>query len=238
MPPAPHPAAGNPRHGDQISPRWRLLALETAGVDTSVALGAGGRILTASLEADGRQHRSVPGLIDSLLSEAGLAARDIDAIAFDRGPGRFIGLRVGLAAAQGWALAHDLPLVPVSSLVALAQEGWRRFGRRRLVAALDAGRGQVYSCRCQVGDEGVMEAVSAEELTTLDQIQAPIEEGWQGVGNGWDGAAAKLPLLPLSCPSAGAVLELGYAGFASGASIPLEEAEPLYLRPAAAAPAP
>ena len=223
--------------GDQISPRWRLLALETAGVGTSVALGADGKILTASLEPNGSQDRSLLGLIAKLLSEAGLAAKDIDAIAFDRGPGRFIGLRVGLAAAQGWALARDLPLVPVSSLVALAQEGWRRFGGSRLVAALDAGRGQVYSCRCQLGGEGVMEAISPEELTTVEQIETSPEEG--RVGNGWgDAAAAKWPLLPLASPSAGAVLELGYAGFAAGSTIPLEEAEPLYLRPAAAAPKP
>ena len=229
----------NPQGGDQISPRWCLLALETAGVGTSVALGADGKILTASLESEGRQDRSLLGLIDKLLSEAGLAAKDVDAIAFDRGPGRFIGLRVGLAAAQGWAMARDLPLVPVSSLAALAQEGWRRFGGSRLVAALDAGRGQVYGCRCQLGDEGVMEAISPEELTTVERIATSVEEGWRGIGNGWgEAAASKLPLLPIASPSAGAVLELGYAGFAAGSAIPLEEAEPLYLRPAAAPPKP
>ena len=227
-------ADDNSRDGERISSHWRLLAIETAGIDTSVALGVGGRILTSSLPAAGSRDRSLLGLIDSLLSEAGLVAGDIDAVAFDRGPGRFIGLRVGLAAAQGWAMARDLPLVPVSSLAALAQEGWRRFGGSRLVSALDAGRGQVYGCRCLLGDEGVMQVVSPEELTTAERIEALVEEGWHCVGNGWGGAAAsRLPLLPVASPSADAVLELGYAGFAAGSSIPLEEAEPLYLRPAA-----
>ena len=126
-----------------------LLAIDTAGPDCAVALArsgaGGGEILARESERIGRGHaeRLMP-MIDVLLSEAGIAFADLNRIAVATGPGSFTGVRVGIAAARGLALALDIPAVGVSSLEALAVPVSRRKSAGTAIAALDAKRGEIY----------------------------------------------------------------------------------------------
>jgi tRNA threonylcarbamoyladenosine biosynthesis protein TsaB len=127
------------------------LAFDTA---TSVA--------TAALVRDGvvlgeRLSRPVAVLeaVDELLEEAGVAQRDLTALAVGTGPGSFTGLRLGLAAARGLAFALDLPTAGVSTLDALAA------GSPGAVPVIDAGRREVFAL---VGGEPVVRAPQELEL--------------------------------------------------------------------------
>jgi len=127
-----------------------LLAIDTAGPACAAALASDcagtPKIIARAEEVIGRGHaeRLMP-MIEAMLSEAGLGFDDLDRIAVTTGPGSFTGIRVGVAAARGLALALGIPAVGIGSLDALASPilTTRRDGT--VVAVLDAKRGEGYA---------------------------------------------------------------------------------------------
>lgn len=127
-----------------------LLAIDTAGPACAVALvraaAGGAKILARTTERIGRGHaeRLMP-MIEAALGEAGVIFADLDRIAVTTGPGSFTGVRIGVAAARGLALALDIPAVGVGSLEALSLPVSRLRDNGTLVALLDARRSEVYA---------------------------------------------------------------------------------------------
>src|SRR5690625_7705320 len=125
------------------------LGIETATDFCSLALQASENI--SVLEAHAPRDHAVLLLpwIRELMSAAGVGFSDLDSVAVLRGPGGFTSLRIGMAVAQGIALAHDLPVHMVSTLQALAQAADPNFQARRILAVLDARMTEAYACRVQ-----------------------------------------------------------------------------------------
>src|SRR5215475_1096438 len=123
---------------------FRLLAIETATEACSAALLVGGDVIERSEIAPRRHAELILPMIESLLAEAGLSRRQIDGIAVGRGPGAFTGVRLAISVAQGIALGLDVPVVPVSSLAALAQDVPRELPAP-ILAVIDARMGAVYA---------------------------------------------------------------------------------------------
>ena len=118
-----------------------LLAIDTATEACSVALSGTGDTILERFQIESRGHSNlVLTMAEDVLSEAGTSRHDLDCIAFDSGPGSFTGIRIGLGVAQGLALAFDLPLLGVSSLMALAEGS----GVNAVLPAIDARMGEVY----------------------------------------------------------------------------------------------
>ena len=128
----------------------KVLAIDTASPDPSVALLSSGRIFEEALPSERRASEELLPALRRVLESAGAALRDCDRLAVCAGPGSFTGVRVGLATAWGLSRAAGIPLETVSTLEALA-ETMRGNGATRVVAALDAGRGDVVCCAYALG---------------------------------------------------------------------------------------
>jgi tRNA threonylcarbamoyladenosine biosynthesis protein TsaB len=137
-----------------------LLALETATESCSVALLAGERLFVRSEIAPRRHAELLLPMCEEVLGEAGLARRDLDALAVGCGPGAFTGVRLAISAAQGIALALDIPVAPVSSLAALALQA--PDNGAAILAVIDARMGEIYAGAFRRTGDGLVEAIGPE----------------------------------------------------------------------------
>lgn len=222
-----------------------LLAIETATPAQSVALAEDDRLLAElSYEAQGHRGGLLLPAVDQVLKKAGVAARDLDAVAVSVGPGSFTGLRVGLATAKGLALGAGAALVGVSTLEALA-EGYAH-ANVTLCALLDAYRGEVYMAVFR-RKGNALERLSPDTVLAPEAVQtalADVEGPVHLIGNGAARYRERLraALGERACvtdeglcavPSAAVVARLGFRQFAGG-NKPDAEAAPIYLRRAEA----
>lgn len=146
----------------------RILSFETSAKAASVALLQDGCLLGEYFQNSGQTHsRTVMQMAEDLLRNCDLNVSDVDAVACAAGPGSFTGVRIGLAAAKGFAWGRELPLVGVSTLEAMVRQIAIADGI--YCAAMDARRNQVYTALFEVRDGSfsrLMEdaAISLEEL--------------------------------------------------------------------------
>jgi tRNA threonylcarbamoyladenosine biosynthesis protein TsaB len=212
----------------------KLLAFETSTEACSVALWLDGA-LHERFELAPRRHAELAlPWAEQLLAQAGVAKAQLDAIAVGRGPGAFTGVRLGVAIAQGIALALDRPVVPVSTLAALA---WPAAGDR-ILAAIDARMGEVYLGAFQREGDG-LRLLQPETVAGPDEIALPEGDGWYGIGTGFDAVdgalrtrlGAQLVAVDAGAlPHAADVARLAVAAFARGEAVAPERLEPAYLR--------
>ena len=206
-----------------------ILALETATDPGSVALWRDGDVVGRECPVGRSNSETLLPLAESILRDAGLGFTDLEGIAFGVGPGSFTGLRVACGVAQGLAVARGLPLLGVCTLQAMAQAS----GGERVVVALDARMGEVYSGVFVHGE-------SQGELGVYPPAAVPLPRGtgWLACGNGLsaypdlrerlaDVVGAWLPEL---MPSAEAVVRLAAPRLERGERIDPADAVPLYVR--------
>jgi len=222
----------------------RILAVETATEACSAALYIDGDVIQRYQLAP-RQHVAlILPFVDELFSEAGMTVNQLDAVAFGRGPGSFTGLRIAAGITQGIAFGADLPVIPVSTLAALAQGAARQAGATRVLAALDARMQEVYWGAFCRDESGLMSLVGEEAVCAPGSVEQPDGGDWQAAGDGWssyrDALIARLGFEPADGldslkPQATDVAVLGAARFAAGEVVPPEQAAPIYLRDQVAA---
>ena len=116
----------------------RILAIDSSTDTLSVACGDGATFAVREERVGPAHAERVLPRVREVLAECGYALGDLDAIAFGAGPGAFTGVRIACGIAQGLGLGSGVPLVPVGTLEALAQEAWRAHGSTVLLACLDA----------------------------------------------------------------------------------------------------
>jgi len=212
----------------------RILALDTSTEYLSIALRLDGETLSRDLHA-GQQHSElILPLAQELLAEAGTSLHHLDCIAFGQGPGTFTGLRIGCGVAQGLALGAELPVAPVSTLLALAQGS----GAQRVVACLDARMGEVYHAAYVRNGRG-WDMRHAPSLCAPRDTPAVEGGHWAGVGSGFSAYqealsaryAGQLQRIDGTLfPHAADIAALAEEMAAAGLTVPPDEAAPLYIR--------
>jgi tRNA threonylcarbamoyladenosine biosynthesis protein TsaB len=214
-----------------------LLAFETSSRLGSVALETAAGLTVRELGLPREQTERLLSAIDELLAAAGIELASLDGIAFGRGPGSFTGLRVSAAVAQGLGAASGVPLLPVSSLLCLAQRAWDETRCERALVSIDAHMGEVYWAIAQRAS-GAVEIVGDERLGAPGDVAPPSAAPWCAVGSGFAAHAEALaPLtrraarvLPDLVPSAAALLPGAKRDLAAGRATPPAAALPVYLR--------
>jgi len=209
-----------------------LLAFDTSTEKLSIALAwpqAGGSLLEHEGEGGAQASATLLPAVRELLVRAGLQLAQLDAIVFGRGPGSFTGLRTACSVAQGLAFGAGVPVLPVTTLLAVAEDARARSGATRIVAVLDARMDEVY-CAAYEHDGARWTEVSAPMLQSPQSVQVPA--GWTLAGNAQRVYGERLPDAPRvdALPRAAAMLRLAPALLAAGHATGAAGALPLYIR--------
>lgn len=217
----------------------KILAIDTSTEACSAALLLEGEVRERYQVAPREHAALILAMVESLLADAGLALGQLDGLAFGRGPGAFTGVRIGTGVVQGLAFGADLPVVPVSSLAAMAQGAYREKGAERVLAAIDARIQEVYWGAYRIGAAGLMELEGSERVCKPTDVPVPAETGWFGTGTGWGTYADELTSRVWAAvtgfeaerfPHAADIAVLAAEGFRRGLAVRAEEAQPVYLR--------
>ncbi|MEM7258205.1 MAG: tRNA (adenosine(37)-N6)-threonylcarbamoyltransferase complex dimerization subunit type 1 TsaB, partial [Pseudomonadota bacterium] len=169
-----------------------IVAIDTATEAFSVALKCGDDVrFRYSVEPRMHARLLLPAL-DELFAEAQLSRASLDAVTFGRGPGAFTGVRIATAASQAIAMAHDLPVAPVSTLAAIAGRAHRESGVTRAAVAIDARMAEVYWAAYALEATGP-QLVGTERVCPPTVVE-PLQGQWTPAGTGWEVYNAELSL--------------------------------------------
>jgi tRNA threonylcarbamoyladenosine biosynthesis protein TsaB len=223
--------------------RW--LAFDTSTDTMAVAAGHGDRVATVDAPGGALASASLIDTAIAQLASVGLSLRDLDVVAFGRGPGAFTGLRTACAVAQGIALGAAIPVLPIDSLLIVADDALHQCGEMPAQAdvhvMVDARMGEVYAgayrwaeSRWQVlqvprlCDPRILASepplppgaiVAGSALTAIDGLQDALRA-----------RGAALMLLPQVVSRSAALQRLLHAAWAAGDAVDAADALPIYLR--------
>jgi tRNA threonylcarbamoyladenosine biosynthesis protein TsaB len=217
----------------------RLLAIETSAEACSVTLDCDGDTRSFFEHAPMRHAELLLPAVKALLIEAGLELASLDAIAFGRGPGSFTSLRIGIGVVQGLAWGADLPVVPVSSLAALAQSAAdsAESGFSSICVAVDARMQEVYSANFRCNANGIVTLAGEERVCRPGLVRALSDERYIAAGNGFEKFRELDPLAsnaseyqPGIRPRAEMICKLALDWLAGNEPLPAGMAQPVYVR--------
>ena len=212
----------------------KLLALDTSTEHCSVALWRDGAVDAREVLAGQRHSQLLLPMVDELLERHELALAGLDGIAFGQGPGSFTGLRIACGVTQGLAFGADLPVVGISTLLAMAAAT----GAGRVVCCLDARMGEIYHAAYAKGEAG-WEPVHAPNLCAPGDAPLPPAGRWTGCGSGFAAHESALKqryagrlsaIMPEIFPHARDIARLAAREFEAGRAVAAEQALPIYIR--------
>ena len=220
----------------------KTLAIDTATEGCSVALWDNGELST-SVKVEPRMHADlILGMVEELLINADLKISQMDFVSFGRGPGAFTGVRIATGVIQGMAFGADLPVVPVSTLRALAQRSWSENQHPFVLSAFDARMEEVYWGAYQLDDNKLMQPVIEERVCHPQHVELPpgfTPDTWTGAGSGWQvydeqlqSALGVTTLIryPDLISRAEEILLLSLDDYQKGLAVSADKALPVYLR--------
>ncbi len=213
-----------------------LLAFDTATERMSIALATGAEVRVHEAAGGAQASATLIPAIQGLLSEAGLSLRQVDAIAFGRGPGAFTGLRTACSVAQGLAFGAGKPVLPLDTLLVVAEDARAQSDRFRVWVTTDARMDEIYAAHYAF-EAGRWTTLVAPLLTTPEVLTTRWQEEQPEAvaGSALDAFGDRLVTggalcLPQAMPHAHALVPLAQALWDAGGAVDPAEALPLYVR--------
>ena len=232
---------------------YKWLAIETSTDMLSMAIastqGDTTEVWTHTSQGGAKSSQLVLPEIVRLMEEAQIPFKDLTAVVFGKGPGSFTGLRTACSVAQGLAFGAGIPVLPIDTLLAVAEDAHYQSAQqtqqqleqlpeevKRFFVAMDARMDQVYTAAYEWRSE--WQCVQAPSVQSPEDICVPTE--WKDldfstVGNAWDAFATRWPNAFSSkhmhaMPTAQALLRLAPIAFEQGLAVLPEQALPIYIR--------
>ena len=236
---------------------YKWLAIETSTDMLSLAIastqGDKSQVWAHTSQGGAKASQLVLPEIVRLMKEAHMGFADLTAVVFGRGPGSFTGLRTACSVAQGLAFGAGVPVLPIDTLLAVAEDArYQNVQKKqqqtqqqpeqipqqpqRFFIAMDARMDQVFTAAYEWRSE--WQCVQEPSVNSPEKISVPTE--WKDlafttVGNTWDAFAARWPAEfsgqhMHAMPTAQALLRLSPVAFGQGLAVPPEDALPLYIR--------
>lgn len=211
----------------------KLLGLDTSTAIASAALQVGDELFCEEQSNQKTHAQFILPMIERLMKRANLQMNQLDAIVFGRGPGSFTGLRITCSIAKGLAYAHDLNLIPVSSLAAIAWSVRQQKTENHLpvLAVIDARMQEMYWSYFNENQWITEEYVDPVHQLWVPEKQ-PIILAGVGVDLYWNDFTTKIKTQIsdnlILYPSASAMIQL--AQFCALKPIPVADAQPVYVR--------
>ena len=217
-----------------------LLAFDTSTDTLSIAVQHGDGVWQHQGPGGAQASAALIPAVRALMAQAGLTFDALDAVVFGRGPGSFTGLRTACAVAQGLAFGarhgQGVPVLPVDTLLAVAEEARHQHGCTQVLEEQDARMNEVYSARCAWSDASQRWQADADfGLCAPEALALPDTDlaTWTVAGNAHAPYGGRL--LPQArhvqaLPTAAALLRLAPALLAAGGAVPASEALPRYIR--------
>ena len=219
-----------------------ILAIETSSGTASAAILHGSSITMRQVDDVANHSLSILPMIQTLLADAGLTISSCSAVAFGSGPGSFTGVRTACGVTQGLAFGLGIAVIPIVTLLALAEAERLQYGAQHVLCALDARMGEVYWAQYRYNpvqsnwDVKVEPTLSGARAVTM----VPPADGAELalVGNGFAAYPAQFEGLPVelvqrarnTVPMADAIARLALPELIAGRVIAAQDAQPLYLR--------
>ncbi len=193
-----------------------ILAIDTSTDACSVGLYSAPNHVQETIDICPAQHTTkILSQINRVLSTANVLLSEVDAIAFGQGPGSFTGVRIAVCVAQALGFGLDKPLIPVSTLRAIAQAIFIEQGHRQVVAMLDARLGAVYWGLYRLNADNIMEAIQPDQVGPESAVLVPSAD--------WVSVMAQYP-------HALEIARIGAYVYAKGDCVAATEAVPVYIR--------
>lgn len=216
----------------------RILAIDATTEACSVALYCDGNVDQIFELAPRRHTELILPMVQTILANSGTSMNQLDAIAVDQGPGSFTGVRITAGVAQGLAFAVEKPLIPISSLAAMAYAAHQELGTSSILATIDARMSEIYwgLYSCSVDS---VKLQGEEKVDNIAQIVNRVEHECVAVGTGIQTYLSDIETMPyiqvdlresLLYPKAESIAMLASRTTESTDWITPEKIEPVYLR--------
>jgi len=193
-----------------------ILAIDTSTDACSVGLYSSSKQLQECFEiCPAQQSGIVLSQINTVLESAGLSLSQVDAIAFGQGPGSFTGVRIAASVAQALGFGLDKPLIPISTLRAIAQAAFIEKGHRQVVVMLDARLKAVYWGLYRLNADDIMEAVQPDRVGLRASVTIP-DASWVS--------------MTAEYPHAREIARIGAYAYSKGDVVAAVDAVPVYVR--------
>lgn len=215
----------------------RIILIESSTSLCSVAVSENGRVIAYRENGDRKHAALTAPLIDEVLRECGLTAKECDAVAVSMGPGSYTGLRVGVSSAKGLCFGAGLPLVAVATTEVLLRMAVERSllpeGCRHIVPMIDARRMEVYSAVYDVSGE--MKEKTSAVVVGPDSFSGILGEGpvlfiGDGAGKCEGTVTSENASFVQICPDAGGLAVPAYRAYEEKRFEDIAYFEPFYLK--------